>query len=134
MKNEVLDRVQLADVLLESITVTRGPGNRDQPEQINHGYGGELTWDDEFFHSIVALEVTIVDHDEEKIADIAVDYRLIYAIAADAPEWEENEARDVGRASVTDAAPFLRETLSDLLAKMGLPPYTLPLVRSDSLL
>lgn len=123
---------QLLEIVLATCTAKRGIGESrgranavpQQKISATHNSDGVLTY---FLTTYVRLE----DTKGESIADIDAVFRLSYLVGEREPTTGLVAAFVP---SVTmQAVPFIRELISSLTARMGLPGYVLPLIRLSEL-
>jgi preprotein translocase subunit SecB len=65
---------------------------------------------------------------DEQVAVINATYKLIYQLSGDEPVAESDAAQFANANGAYHSWPFLRELLFGLTARMGYPPFTLPVL------
>jgi hypothetical protein len=64
---------------------------------------------------------------EQPVAEVSATYRILYDVGGIEPVSESDISQFAFANGMHHSWPFLRQLVFDITAKIGLPPYTLPL-------
>jgi preprotein translocase subunit SecB len=127
--SRIARRVDLRDIRLIDLAASLSPGEIQFLEpDVTFECSAEQPVPDRI--AVVCEYHFTVNSGSTVISDVRARYLLIYELLDLEPEIEENHLQQFAHANGTyHSWPFLRQLLFDLTAKMGLPPFTLPVFK-----
>lgn len=129
MTNDVFQHYVLNGIVLWEASVTRGDGDADSPGRMdNQGHIDGIDVSGEAARFWIGVKSTFVDESDEPILIADVTYVAEYGIA-DGHHPDERELQAfVSHGVLFQLHPYLRETISSLTSRAGLPAALLPIL------
>lgn len=127
--SRISSRVELLDIRLTEIRATCQPGvSEKHPLQPTYSQECMPAKVEGGFIEVVCSYNFKVRSSDLELAEAHMKYRIVYKLLGDQPT-EPSDIEQFARANgAYHSWPFVRETIYNLTAKMGFPPYTLPVL------
>jgi len=120
---------RLREITLVDCSATTGEdGDRTRPKAVKHeGFTVEATYSNGILAYHVETTFEFLDEDDDLVAEFAMAYHAVYSVGELAPA--EDDVDEFRKSVILQVAPFIRELVVSLTAKMNLPKFFMPLLR-----
>jgi len=128
---KVSDRIQFEDVYLLGNTCKwkSFASDKENNFKVDNVAQGSLSNDKQNLLSIVNFVVDMQNEDNTSIAEISVDYLLVYSIKDTKGLTKKHYDAFSTYNAVFNAWPYLREFIQNITSRMQIPTLTLPVYR-----